>query len=261
MVCINNSELHIFSDSNNLYKAIANDFMQRAKNNIQKKGTFNVVLSGGSTPKKLFSLLSQEPYKSGVTWDKIRFFFGDERYVPKDSPDNNFFTAKQYLFNHVPIMVQHIFPVPTECKDPHKAALEYAETIRDLLKVKNNEIPKFDLLYLGLGSDAHTASLMPGTDLVKIYSEKIAEKDQKKIVAADWIAALNMYRITFTPPLINNSERIVFLVEGQEKAKAVWEILEGPHDPVSYPAQLIEAKSGKIIWFMDESAARQLETI
>ena len=261
MVSLNNNELKIAADSSSLYKAIADDFMQRANDVIHKKGLFTVVLSGGNTPKKLFSLLSTEPYKSGVPWDKIYFFFGDERYVPEDQPDNNFFMAHQYLFSHVHVPIVNVFQIPTEYQDPNKAALDYAATIRELLKVKEDDIPQFDLLYLGLGTNAHTASLMPGTELVKAYAKAAEGGHKNQITAAAFIEELNMYRITFTPPLINNSLCIAFLVEGEEKAEPVWQILKGPRDPVSYPAQLIKATHGKLIWFLDEPAAEKLKPL
>jgi len=261
MVSINNNELNIAPDSNSLYRAIADDFVQRVNEHVKKNDIFHVALSGGNTPKNLFTLLAQEPYKSSIPWDKIYFFFGDERYVPEDQPDSNYFMSHQYLFSKVDVPRVHIFQVPTEYIDPNKAAEDYAATMRDIFKLKKDETPKFDLVYLGLGTNAHTASLMPGTDLVKAY-EKSADGGHKgQITAADWIEELNMYRITFTPPIINNSTCIAFLLEGEDKAEPIWQILEGPHDPVTYPAQLIKGQHGKIRWFLDKPAAAKLTTI
>lgn len=251
-------ELKISENSDQLYKSIAQDFMQRAHDCIAKKGVFTVALSGGSTPKKLFALLSAEPYKSNVAWDKIYFFFGDERYVSHDQPDSNFFTARHGLFNNVHVPMAHVFPMRTDCKDPNKAALDYAATLRSTFNVAKDDIPCFDLVYLGLGTNAHTASLMPDTDLVKAYARAYDGGNHAEIVAACWVEELNMYRITFTPPLINHSSCIAFLVEGAEKAKPVWEILIGPFDPITYPAQLIQAEQGKVVWFLDNAAAAQL---
>lgn len=258
MVSIKNNELRISDDNNAMYKAIADDFMERAKQCVKEKGLFNVCLSGGNTPKKLFSLMSQEPYKTGVPWDKIHFFYGDERYVPEDQPDNNFFMSHQYLFNNVNVPMTHVYQIPTEYKDPNRAADDYAATLRTMLQVKGDSIPEMDILYLGLGTNAHTASLMPGTDLVKAYSKSKDGPKKGQIVAAAWIEELNMYRITMTPPMINNSKCIAFLVEGEEKAEPVWRILKGPHDPVQYPAQLIQAEHGHTLWFLDNPAATKL---
>lgn len=258
MVSIKNNELHISPDSSSLYKAIADDFMQRAIEHVKRKGLFHVALSGGNTPKQLFTLLSQEPYKSSIPWDKIYFFFGDERYVPEDQPDSNYFMSHQYLFSKVNVPRVHVFQIPTQYKDPNKAAEDYAATMRDIFKLNNNDIPQFDLLYLGLGTNAHTASLMPGTDLVKAYAQSPDGGHKGQITAAAWIEELSMYRITFTPPVINNSSCIAFLVEGAEKAEPVWQILEGPHDPVLYPAQLIDGQHGKALWFLDKAATAKL---
>lgn len=261
MVSINNNELKISADSDSLYKAIADDFMQRAHDFVAKNGVFNVALSGGNTPKKLFTLLATEPYKSGVPWEKIHFFYSDERYVPQDQPDSNFCMSRQFLFTKVSVPLLNVFQVPTEYKDPKKAAGDYAATVRELLNVKNDETPAFDMLYLGLGTNAHTASLMPGTDLVKAYAKSPDGGDKNQIVAAAWIEPLNMYRITFTPTLINNSACIAFLVEGEEKAEPLWQILEGPDDPVMYPAQLIKVNRGKLLWFVDKPAAAKLDKL
>lgn len=259
MVSIDNNELRIAENSEALYKAIADDFMQRANACIAEKGIFDVALSGGNTPKKLYSLLTTEPYRSGIAWDKIRFFFGDERYLPADDPDSNYFMAHKYLFIHVPIPMQHVYMIPTHYQNPSRAAKDYADTIRELLGIGSDAIPQFDLLYLGLGTNAHTASLMPGTDLVKSYVTSPDGEDKSQITAAAWIEELNMDRITLTPPAINNSACIAFLVEGTEKAHPVWQIIEGPHDPVNCPAQLVKGEHGKLLWFLDKDSAADLK--
>jgi 6-phosphogluconolactonase len=259
MVALKNNELNILPDSANLFKVIADDFMQRAVKAVKEKGLFTAVLAGGNTPKKLFTLLTTEPYKSGVPWDKIVFFFGDERYVPEDQPNNNFFMAHQYLFNHVHVQRVNVFEIPTEYEDPNDAAKDYADTLRSVLNVSANQIPQFDLIYLGLGSDAHTASLIPHTDLVKSYAQSADGGNKNQIVAAIWVPALNMYRITLTPPILNNADSIIFFLEGNEKAEAVWQILQGPYDPVTYPAQLIKPIKKSLVWFMDQAAAAKLK--
>lgn len=261
MVSINNNELHIQPDSASFYKAAADDFMQRAQQGVDQRGVFNVVLSGGNTPKKFFDLLTTEPYHSGVPWENIQFFFGDERYVPADQQNNNYYMAHQHLFTKVAVLTQNVYLIPTEYIEPDVAAEDYANTIRKVLKVKDKEMPEFDLLYLGLGSNAHTASLMPHTDIVKMYAGNVSKKEERKLVEALWVKELNMNRITLTPPVINNSACIVFMAEGDEKATPVWQILEGPHDPVTYPAQLIKAEHGSVIWFLDKAAAAKLKTV
>ena len=259
MVSIGDNKLVISHAADDFYKAVADDFMKRANDSVDGKGVFNVALSGGNTPKKLYDLLTQEPYKRGVPWDKIQFFFGDERYVPANELDNNYFMAHVHLFTKVGVPAQNVYMIPTEYVNPKVAAEDYAATLRTLLHVKGKGIPKFDLIYLGLGTNAHTASLMPHTDVVKHYAKKPSTKEQHEITAALWVKELNMNRITFTPPIINNSAAIIFLVEGESKATPVWKILQGEHNPVECPAQLIKADHGEIIWFLDEASASALK--
>ena len=261
MVSIGNNKLIICDDEAATFKAAADDFMQQANQAIKEKGFFNVALSGGNTPKKFFTLLSSAPYKDSICWEKINFFFGDERYVPANEPNSNYFMAHEYLFNNVSVLQENIYLVPTEYIYPERAAESYADTIRNVFNIGKDEIPEFDLMYLGLGTNAHTASLMPNTDLVKIYANNPEGEDKTLLTAALWVDELNMNRITLTPPAINNSHNIIFLLEGKNKAKPVWQVLQGPHDPVNYPAQLIKANRGKIIWYLDKQAASELKDL
>lgn len=232
-----------------LFHAAALDFSQRAKQAVQDKGAFNVVLSGGSTPKAFFdALTSISACRDQTPWEHIRFFFSDERYLSQNSPDNNFNMACKYLFSQLAIPAAHIYPIPTHYSDPVEAAAAYSATLQHCFQLAPNTLPVFDLVYLGLGADAHTASLLPGSSVL--------QADHNQMVAALWAADLNMHRITLTAPLLNNASDIVFMVTGANKAPAVRSVLEGATDTNRYPAQLIH---GPITWYLDAVAAEQLD--
>ncbi len=233
-----------FPTGNDLFQAAADDFAARTFQVIQKKGICNVVLSGGNTPKKFFDVLVT---RTNIHWDKIRFFFGDERYVPMDDQQSNYHTAQQFLFSKVPVSKENIYPIPTQLTTAVASAEEYVRILRTFF---NGQWPEFDITYLGMGDNGHTASLMPHTDLVKNY---IRDPDLPSWVEGIWVEKLNMYRITLTPPAINHSAYIAFLVEGEAKAAPLKEVLNKT-DPLQYPAILIK----NAVWFVDKAAASQL---
>lgn len=255
-----NQKIKIFSNVSELFKAAADDLLHRALETIGKKGVFRISLDGGDSPKSFFDLLTSDSYRNHIPWNQIQFFFGDERYVPADHPQSNYLMAKEHLFSKVNIPAENIFRIPTEFDNPDEAALEYETTLRKVFNIKNNELPRFDLFYLGLGGNAHTASLMPFSDIVIKYSEN-SNRLEHKLVAALWVPELKMYRITLTPPAINNSVNITFKVFGTNKASAVSSILEGGiSNPQKYPAQLIHSICGETVWYLDQEAAAYLSS-
>lgn len=255
---MNTKEIKIFPNAHDLFQSTALDFTHRAQAAVEKTGMFSVALSGGSTPKLFFDTLSQTEYCIHNTpWEKIRFFFGDERYVLIDNINNNYHTAIEFLFSKLPVNPDNIFRIPTEYNDPFEAAHIYEATLRHVFHLNNNEIPQFDLIYLGLGDNAHTASLMPFTDVVNYYASNPLSDHQ--LATALLNPETNTYRITLTPTIINNSRDILFMVAGANKAQAVWNVLEGPFDPQNYPAQLIHCNIGKTIWCLDNLAAEKLK--
>lgn len=247
---INGKTIRIFPNPVDLFQAAAADFARRADIAVVDKGEFSVVLAGGNTAKFFFDILAGE---RKIPWEKIKFFFGDERYVPADDAESNYFSAKQYLFSKVPVLSENIYRIPTEFADPKMAAADYELTLRRVLNLKEHEFPKFDLVYLGLGENAHTASLMPFSDVVADFI-----MDSPQMVASLWVPSLKMYRITLTPPAINYSACICFLVTGKNKASAVSQTLTEPLNPQQYPAQLIQAENGTVIWYLDQAAASSL---
>ena len=238
--------IHIYKTEKELLNAIANYFIQSAKESIETDGQFNVALSGGNSPKKLYQLLSSTLYKNKVEWKKVNFFFGDERYVPENDSQRNSLMVEDSLFLPLHISKSQIFKVDTTLS-PDNAAAAYFDLIQSHFKEKPIQ---FDLILLGLGDNAHTASLFPFTAVLtekSINFKSVFLKEQQ------------VYRITMTAPLINQSKKIAFLVYGKDKAIAVSEILEGDVDTNKYPAQLINSLKGDVVWFLDEPAAALLE--
>ena len=238
--------IHILKTIPHLIKAVALHFISVGNNAIASRGEFNVVLSGGSSPKKLYELLASPEYKEQVNWEKVNFFFGDERDVPANDSENNAYMAKRTLLDPLNIPKSNIFPINTSLS-PQEAAKNYTSTITSQLSRQDLQ---FDLILLGLGENAHTASLFPYTSVLT---------DKSTSIQAVFLEDQKVYRITMTAPLINQARNITFLVYGQQKAKAVHQVLEGEFDPEQYPAQLIDPEKGELHWFLDEAAASLLK--
>jgi 6-phosphogluconolactonase len=221
-------------------------FVSLANKAIKTQGSFTVALSGGSSPKKLYSLLANEPYKSQVDWKKVFFFFGDERYVPANNPASNYQMVKKVLFEPLGISEANVFPVNTMLP-PAEAARQYMEDINTYFK-DGDAI--FDLVLLGLGDNSHTASLFPFTPVLH---------EQTATVKDVFIPDQQVYRITFTAALINKATNVAFLVYGESKAQAVYNILEEERDIENYPGQLIQPLNGDAEWYLDEAASRKIK--
>ncbi len=231
-----------------VFKAAADFFCEKVPVSPKAGPSFSIALSGGSTPRGLFRLLTEDPYRSQCHWPVCTIFWGDERCVPPDHSDSNFRMAKENLLDHVPIDPRHVFRMEGE-REPEDAALRYEQVLSEQLHIGKNDLPQFDLILLGMGPDAHTASLFPGTT---------ALQETKRTVVANWVEKLQTFRITLTPPVLNAAKNVVFLVCGQDKAQAVQSVLEGPRAPERYPSQLVNPLSGGLTWIMDQSAASLL---
>ena len=239
-------KINIFKTVDELLPAMAEYFASIAQMAISSRGEFNVALSGGTSPVKLYEMLASPDFKERIDWRKINFFFGDERHVPKESPGNNATMVTKALFDPLNISSSQIFSVDTTLP-AHEAATNYASAISHQFK---NDLVRFDLILLGLGDNAHTASLFPHT---AVLGEKLAS------VKAVYLDQENRYRITMTAPLINEARHIAFLVFGEAKRDAVFNVFEGRTDPEKYPAQLIHPVDGDLQWFLDEAAASRLQ--
>ncbi len=228
----------------------ADEFLKSVSDAIAQKGSFTVALAGGSTPKTLYSMLSDDPaYSSKIPWPKLHFFFGDERHVPPDSPESNFHMANETLFSKGLVKPEQITRVKGEYADTEKAALEYEQALRAYFKLKDGEYPRFDLVLLGMGDEGHTLSLFPGTRALHATN---------RIVVRNWVGKLFTERITLTAPAANNANRIIFCVTRADKALALKAVLEGPYEPEQLPAQLIQPVNGTLLWLVDQAAASQL---
>jgi 6-phosphogluconolactonase len=238
-------DLHIFPTADEVLRALADYFVERAAQAVERRGRFAVALSGGSSPKQLYELLASPAYRSRVAWEQVYFFFGDERNVPHTSSDSNYLMAKKALFDPLGVRPSQVFAVDTELK-PAEAAAQYCVDIEEFFGEKK---AKFDLVLLGLGDNAHTASLFPHTPV--LHDKTVGVKEV-------WLPEQQVFRITLTAPLINQARAIAFLVYGAGKAEAVQQILEQDRDINQFPAQLIEPSSGELEWFLDEAAAKEL---
>jgi 6-phosphogluconolactonase len=234
--------LHIFKSVAELNEALIAYVIKIAQQAIATNGRFNFVLTGGSSPKKLYQQLATT-YKNELDWNKVYFFFGDERTVLPDHPDYNGLMAKENLFDYLQTPADHIFYIDTTLP-PEEAANAYKIALDEHFK---DQPIVFDLVLLGMGDDAHTASIFPGTDLIH-YTEET--------VAAVWVEKLDTYRISLTAPLINKAKNIAFITFGENKSAALAKVLgKQLQDPNTYPAQLINPVTGNLDWFVDEKAA------
>lgn len=238
--------IYIYKTVSNLIKATADFVVTVAQHAISLHGEFNIVLSGGNSPKKLYELLASSDYNQRIEWSKVNFFFGDERYVPAHDPQNNAFMAQRTLFDPLNIDQSRIFRMDTSLS-PEDSAKNYDAVIAQHFKGKEIQ---FDLILLGLGDNSHTASLFPHTTVLT---------DPTVSVQSVFLHEQNVYRITMTAPMINQAKDVAFLVYGQAKAEAVRHVLEDAFDPQKYPAQLIKLASGDLHWFIDEAAASRLK--
>jgi 6-phosphogluconolactonase len=236
-------KINVYTSVDQTIEKMARHFNSIVNTAIGISNQCNIALSGGSSPKRLYELLASHPYKSEIDWSKMYFFFGDERYVPFNHPDYNGLMVRKALFDPLNISDHQVFYISTVL-NPESAALEYSHRI--ISHFKNQPI-RFDFVLLGLGDNAHTASLFPHTDVLN---------ETDALVSAVYLE--NSTRITMTARLINNAYAIAFLVYGKNKAEAVKQVLEGERSTEKFPAQLIQTDEGSINWFLDEEAASLL---
>ena len=237
--------IRVFNDYEALSLAAAEMFVDLAKQAIISNGQFSVALSGGNTPHRLYETLATDPFREKVHWEAVHVFWGDERCVPLADPRSNFLMARHTLLDHVPIPADQIHPILGDL--PAALAATHYET--ELQKFFGKQPPVFDLILLGLGDNAHTASLFPHTP---VLSEK------ERWVDKVYVAEQSMYRVTLTAPLINQAKAVIFLVSGADKAEALQSVLEGAYHPHEYPAQLIHPNGTHPIWLVDKADAHKL---
>jgi 6-phosphogluconolactonase len=240
-IVINNyTDVKIFKNTAELYKNAAGYISASIRHFINNSGKCTVALSGGNTPKKLFDEIRSN-YKELAEWDKVYFFWSDERCVPPSSYDSNYKMAHEHLLSKVTVPDKNIFRIHGE-KSPEEAAKEYEYSMKGFWG--KEIIPSFDLTLLGIGTDGHTASLFPGSEAVYI-------KD--RLAVSVYAEKLNSWRVTLTLPVINNSKNILFIVGGNEKSEIIERMFSSRNSEL--PAQRVNPSNGKLIWFLDKEAA------
>ena len=240
---LNEADIRILNTPQELFQAAAAEFIALASTAIRDHEKFSVALSGGSTPKSLYSVLA----KATLSWEKISFFWSDERHVPPDHPESNYRMAKEALLSIMPVPPENIFRVRAEEKDANVVARDYEEALRSFFRLRPGEFPRFDLILLGLGPDGHTASLFPNTP---------ALNETKRLVVANWVEKFKTNRITFTYPVLNYAACVIFLVSGGDKSEIVREVLENPG--ADLPSQKVHPANGRLLWLLDKDAASKL---
>ena len=235
----------IWRDHESASIAAAHLFVTLCKQSIAKRGTFTVALSGGNTPKRLYEILATNEFSSNIPWKNVFLFWSDERFVPASDPDSNYRMTNETLLQHINIPKENIFPIPVSGQAKQCAA-NYEDAICSHLKKQKN---RFDCILLGIGNDGHTASLFPGTTILK---------EKKRLVKEIWVEDKQTWRISFTLPLINNANSIVFLTTGKEKTGIVENLLSRKNTKTIYPAQLVRPEKGYIYWILDQDAAAKI---
>jgi 6-phosphogluconolactonase len=244
---IDQGELVVLPDAAALAEEAAQRFVALSSAAIAEHGRFRVALSGGSTPRAMHERLAQ--HHSEVDWERVDLFWGDERYVPPDDPESSYRMARETLLAHVPIPAANIYPIPTVGSTPEAAAQAYAE---NLTAVFGAELPRFDLILLGIGSDGHTASLFPG------HLEAVAPSNAL-VTAVYGAPKPPPTRLTFTYQVLNAAANVIFVVAGADKAAALREVLYGPEDMARLPAQGVRPTAGALTWLVDAAAAKEIE--
>jgi 6-phosphogluconolactonase len=245
-----NREVRILADPAAVAKCAAVEFVRTAMAAVEQNGSFAVALSGGSTPRALYTLLVNDPaLRAQLPWEKMHLFFGDERNVGPDHPDSNFRMALDAMIAKSPLKPEQVTRIKGEYEDTERAAIEYEQALREHFKLADGQFPRFDLVLLGMGSEGHVASLFPGTK---------ALHENKRIVARNWIGKLYTERITLTAPVINRAARVIFMVTGHDKTLALKGVLEGPYEPEQLPAQMIQPDHGHLVWLVDRAAGNML---
>jgi 6-phosphogluconolactonase len=243
------TNLKIYKTLDDLSLAVANKIVHVDKRAIDEKGVFSIVLSGGSTVGNLYEHLSDPSFQDQVAWDKVHFYWGDERLVPPIHPESNFGLAKRYLLDHIPHDPMHVFRMMGEL-EPGEAVEDYKQKLKENA-APSMDWPRFDVVLLGMGSDGHIASIFPGD---------ISEQERISPVVASRAEYQGRpgERISLTPLVFNSARNIFFLVSGENKAPALAKVFGDQLDPEGLPAHRLDLQEGEVTWFVDEPAASLL---
>jgi glucokinase len=239
-------DVRVYAGPAELARAAREEFLAVGRVAIASRGKFTVSLAGGNTPRLLYESLVD----ADIAWDRVHVFFGDERCVPPEHPGSNFRMIREALLSKVAIPEKNVHRIRAELATPARAAFEYAAELREFFEVGESETPRFDLVLLGMGADGHTASLFPGTTMLK---------ERERLVVADWVPRLESQRITMTFRVLNAAESVCFLAAGEEKAAAVRTVLQPAAGEAVPPARLVNPTDGRLVWMLDRAAAAKLE--
>jgi 6-phosphogluconolactonase len=242
-------EILIFDDEQQLAQAAADLVAQSMRAAVESRGRCSLALAGGSTPRLLYEVLASERRYSTLPWMNVDVFWGDERTVPPDHVDSNYRMALETLLSKVPTDPERVHRILAEHPDPHHAAALYEGTLRGVFELGDRELPRFDLILLGMGADGHTASLFPASPAVD---------ERSRLVTAAWSDAHRTWRVTMTLPVLNAGAQVTFMVSGEGKAAAVAASLAPPADATPPPAALVQPVDGRLVWLLDRAAARHL---
>ncbi|MCY1722531.1 6-phosphogluconolactonase [Prolixibacteraceae bacterium Z1-6] len=238
------TEVRIFSKPKKVFNAIAKEILKLTQNSTQE--IINIALSGGNSPKGLFKKLSSK-YANEIPWERIHFWWGDERCVSPEDEQSNYKMTVDYLLSKISIPAENIHRIKGEA-DPEEEAVRYSKEMDELLNSRG-ENPVFDIILLGLGDDGHTASIFP--DQLELF-------EYKHNCAVAQHPITGQKRITITGNVLNNASQIFFLVTGENKSMRIAEIMNDNEAAKLLPAYYISPTNGELIWFLDEPAASQI---
>lgn len=242
------AEIRVLTTPQDLFAAAAEEIVRLANEAVAERGRFTIALSGGSTPKSLYTLLATNA-RTMLPWEQMFFFWGDERHAPPTDPDSNYRMANEALLSKVSVPPANVFRVPAENPEAATVAKEYESTLKRFFQTEAGQFPRFDLILLGMGPDGHTASLFPGT-------AGLAERS--RWVIANWVEKLKTHRLSFTLPVLNAARCVAFLVSGTDKAQVLKSVLQENVAGEQYPAKMVQPVDGRLVWFLDRAAASAL---
>ncbi len=240
-------QIKVYADREKKNHDAARYIVQVAQDAIAARGLFSFALSGGSSPGPVYALLATEPYRGEINWSAVHLFWSDERCVGPEDTESNYHLAWETLLSKQPLKPEQIHRMPADRSDRDRASSDYEAEIKSVL---GGEIPRIDLIQLGMGPEGHTASLFP-------HQPSLHERE--RLVMPVSVPKPPPDRLTFTPPLLTAARHILYLVSGGDKADALHAVLEGPDDPEEYPSQLIVRQAkGEVVWMLDPAIAQKL---
>ena len=238
------AQLHIYADPKLTAEALSRHTLSILEESLSGEGDVSFAVSGGSTPALLFQKLAESRFK----WDRVHLFWVDERVVPPNDPQSNFRLAEEHFILPCHFHRRNVHRVHGEQR-PEVAARHYVDEIREFFRLGPGELPHFDLMHRGIGADAHTASLFPGEPLIE---------DRDRIAAAVFIEKLNQWRVTLLPGVLLAAHHTAMLACGEDKAEPVRAVFKEEYNPMKYPAQIVVHHGRRIVWFLDEAAAKYI---